>query len=71
MNLATISVSDLMNSNVKTVNEDKNVTSACKVMDKNNIGCVILVTIATEHSTDRLIHILKRWSLSDKACAHD
>lgn len=46
MNLATISVSDLMNSKVKTVNEDKNIMSACRVMQENNIGCVIVVTIA-------------------------
>ena len=48
MNLATISVSDLMNSNVKTVNEDKNIMSACKVMHENNIGCVIVVTVARD-----------------------
>ena len=46
MNLVTISVSDLMNPKVKTVNEDKNIMSACKVMQENNIGCVIVVTIA-------------------------
>ena len=46
MNLATIPVSDLMNPKVKTVNEDKNIMSACKVMQDNNIGCVIVVTIA-------------------------
>ena len=46
MNLATISVSDLMNPKVKTVNEDKNIMSACRVMQENNIGCVIVVTIA-------------------------
>ena len=46
MNLATISVSDLMNPGVKTVNEDKNIMSACRVMQENNIGCVIVVTIA-------------------------
>lgn len=50
MNLATISVSDLMNSNVKTVNEDKNIMSACKVMHENNIGCVIVVTIAGDET---------------------
>lgn len=46
MNLDDLSVSDVMNADVKTVNEDKNITSACKVMHKNNIGCVIVVTIA-------------------------
>lgn len=46
MNLATIPISDLMNPKVKTVNEDKNIMSACKVMQDNNIGCVIVVTIA-------------------------
>jgi CBS domain-containing protein len=46
MNLKSISVSGVMNTNVKTVNEDKNIMSACKVMQKNNIGCVIVVTIA-------------------------
>jgi hypothetical protein len=30
MNLATIPISDLMNPKVKTVNEDKNIMSACK-----------------------------------------
>ena len=46
MNVANISVSDLMNPKVKTVNEDKNIMSACRVMQENNIGCVIVVTIA-------------------------
>lgn len=46
MNLESVLVSYVMNSNVKTVNEDKNIVSACKVMHKNNIGCVIVVTIA-------------------------
>lgn len=46
MNLETISVSEIMNPIVKTVNEDKNVMSACKIMHKNKIGCVIIVTIA-------------------------
>ena len=46
MNLATISVSNLMNPKVKTVNEDKNIMSACRVMQENHIGCVIVVTIA-------------------------
>jgi CBS domain-containing protein len=46
MNLKNTLVSDVMNSNVKTVNEDKNIMSACKIMQKNNIGCVIVVTMA-------------------------
>ena len=50
MNLITISVSDLMNSNVKTVNEDKNIMSARKVMHENNIGCIIVVTIVGDET---------------------
>jgi CBS domain-containing protein len=45
MNLNELSVSEIMNTDVKTVNEDKNIMSACKVMYKNKIGCVIVVTI--------------------------
>lgn len=50
MNLITISVSDLMNSNVKTVNEDKNIMGARKVMHENNIGCIIVVTTVGEET---------------------
>lgn len=39
-----------MNPIVKTVNEDKNVMSACKIMHKNKIGCVIVVTIAGDET---------------------
>jgi predicted transcriptional regulator len=46
MNLATIPVSGLMYPKVKTVNEDKNITCACRVMQDKNIGGVIVVTIA-------------------------
>ena len=56
MNLATISVSDLMNPGVKTVNEDKNIMSACRVMQENNIGCVIVVTIAGDGNSRRHNH---------------
>jgi predicted transcriptional regulator len=40
-----------MNPGIKTVNEDKNIMSACKVMWDNNIGCVIVVTIAGNGTT--------------------
>ncbi len=45
MNLETTLVSEIMNPIVKTGNEDKNIMSACKIMHKNKIGCVIIVTI--------------------------
>jgi predicted transcriptional regulator len=38
MNLEMISVSNLMNPKVQTVNEDKNIMSACKIMHENDIG---------------------------------
>lgn len=50
MNLPVISVSNLMNPNVKTVNEDKNIMSACRVMNENKIGCVIVVTVTGDGS---------------------
>lgn len=50
MNLESISVSEIMNPIVKTVNEDKNIMSACKTMHKNKIGCVIIVTIAGDET---------------------
>ena len=34
-----------MNPNVKTVNEDKNIMSACRLMQQNDIGCIIVVTM--------------------------
>jgi CBS domain-containing protein len=64
MNMETISVSSLMNPKVKTVNEDKNIMSACGVMQRNTIGCVIVVTmkgdgspvgIITEHDVVRIL----------------
>lgn len=39
-----------MNPEVQTVNEDKNIMSACRIMHKNDIGCVIVVTIAGDGS---------------------
>ncbi len=55
MNLETISVSEIMNPIVKTVNEDKNIMSACKTMHKNKIGCVIIVTIAGDETPIAII----------------
>ena len=43
--METLSVSSLMNPKVKTVNEDKNIMSACRIMHENSIGCVIVVTM--------------------------
>lgn len=43
--METLSVSNLMNPNVKTVNEDKNIMSACRLMQQNDIGCIIVVTM--------------------------
>ena len=37
--METLSVSNLMNPKVKTVNEDKNIMSACRIMHVNGIGC--------------------------------
>jgi CBS domain-containing protein len=45
MNMETLSISNLMNPKVKTVNEDKNIMSACRIMHVNGIGCVIVVTM--------------------------
>lgn len=45
MTMETLSVSSLMNPKVKTVNEDKNIMSACRIMHENSIGCVIVVTM--------------------------
>lgn len=34
-----------MNPNVKTVNEDKNIMSACRIMKQYDIGCIIVDTM--------------------------
>lgn len=43
MSLESIPVSKIMNPDVKTVTEDQNVMSACKIMHDNKIGCVIII----------------------------
>ena len=59
-----------MNPKVKTVNEDKNIMSACRVMQKNNIGCVIVVTISGDGTpvgiiTERdVVRILSKFNLA-------
>jgi predicted transcriptional regulator len=45
MNMETLSVSNLMNPKVKTVNEDKNIMSAFRIMHVNGTGFVIVVTM--------------------------
>ncbi len=45
MSLDSLMVSSIMTHDVKTENEDQNIMAACKVMNDNNIGCVIIVKI--------------------------
>ena len=45
MSLDAIMVSSIMTRAVKTETEDQNIMAACKVMNDNNIGCVIIVKI--------------------------
>lgn len=45
MSLDSIMVSSIMTRAVKTETEDKNILAACKVMNDNNIGSVIIVKI--------------------------
>lgn len=44
MTLDSIEVSSIMNHNVITDVDSHKITSACKIMDDNNIGCVIIVS---------------------------
>jgi CBS domain-containing protein len=43
METVEIPIKDAMTKNVKTVTEDIEVTKAAKIMEKNNIGCVVVV----------------------------
>jgi CBS domain-containing protein len=45
MSLDSLMVSSIMTHDVKTEKEDQNIMAACKVMNDNNIGCVIIVKI--------------------------
>lgn len=45
MSLDSIMVSSIMTGAVKTITQDQNIMSACKVMNDNNIGCVVIVKI--------------------------
>jgi len=42
--IETISVSNFMTRDVKTEKEDQNVITACRIMQENNIGCVVIVS---------------------------
>ena len=43
MSLESIPISRIMNPDVKTDTEDQNIMSACKIMQDNKIGCVIII----------------------------
>lgn len=45
MSLDSLMVSSIMTHIVKTETEDQNILAACKVMNDNNIGCVIIVKV--------------------------
>jgi CBS domain-containing protein len=60
--IETISVSSFMTRDVKTEKEDQNVLTAYRIMNENNIGCVIIVKkddkpigIITERDVVRLL----------------
>lgn len=63
MSLESIPISRIMNADVKTDTEDQNVMSACKIMNDNKIGCVIIkgpqtgkpVGIITERDVVRIL----------------
>jgi CBS domain-containing protein len=45
MSIESIPVSSFMTRNVKTETEDQNIQAACKIMNENNIGSVIVIKI--------------------------
>ena len=48
MSLDTIVVSSIMSSRVITQREDQNIMAACKVMNDNNVGSVVIVEAANK-----------------------
>ncbi len=68
--IETISVSRFMTRDVRMEKEDQNIITACRIMYKNNIGCVVIVSknsansekpigIITERDVVRLLGSLK------------
>jgi CBS domain-containing protein len=45
MSLESIPVSSFMTKNVKIETEDQNIQAVCKIMNENNIGSIIVVTL--------------------------
>lgn len=43
MSLESISISDLMSKNVLVAEPDLNIYGICRILSKNNIGCVVIV----------------------------
>jgi predicted transcriptional regulator len=70
MSLGSIAVSSIMKSDVLTDVDNHKITSACKIMDDNNIGCVVIVSaedkekaigILTETDVVRALGKINTW----------
>jgi len=70
MNLDSMEVSNIMKRNVLTDVDNHKITSACKIMDDNKIGCVIIVSaqdkekpigILTETDVVRALGKINTW----------
>jgi CBS domain-containing protein len=48
MSLESIPISSFMTTNVKTEIEDQNIQAVCKIMDENDIGSIIIVTLGRD-----------------------
>ena len=51
MSLDSLSVSSIMNKDVKTESENQSILAACKVMRDNDIGCVVVVEVQEKEKT--------------------
>lgn len=51
MSLDSLSISSIMNKEVKTESENQNVMAACKVMRDNDIGCVVVIKVQDNEKT--------------------
>ena len=45
MSIESIRVSSFMTRTVKTETEDQNIQAVCKIMNENNIGSIVVVTL--------------------------
>jgi predicted transcriptional regulator len=51
VSLDSLSVSSIMNKDVKTESENQNILAASKVMRDNDIGCVVVVKVQEKEKT--------------------